>query len=116
MVSEKTQICFHTLVPRAVRSLWITSVLTANSAPRLATMKGVSVMDNNYFQALMGYKASMAQAKILLSKGLITTEEYSVIETKMCGIFGINSDSLFRENDWIYTDNRGNIAPVKEVL
>ena len=74
------------------------------------------MMDNNYFQALMGYKASMAQAKILLSKGLITTEEYSVIETKMCGIFGINSDSLFRENDWIYTDNRGNIAPVKEVL
>ena len=91
-------------------------MLTANSAPRLATMKGVSVMDNNYFQALMSYKASMAQAKILLSKGLITTEEYSVIETKMCGIFGINSDSLFRENDWIYTDNRGNIAPVKEVL
>ena len=116
MVSVKTQICFRTLVPRAVRSLWITSVLTANSVPRLATMKGVSVMDNNYFQALMGYKASMAQAKILLSKGLITAEEYSVIETKMCDIFGINSDSLFRENDWIYTDNRGNIAPVKEVL
>ena len=73
-------------------------------------------MDSNYFQALMGYMASMAQAKIMLSKGLITAEEYSVIETKMCDIFGINSDSLFRENDWIYTDNRGNIAPVKEVL
>ena len=70
-------------------------------------------MDSNYFQALMGYQASMAQAKIMLSKGLITAEEYSVIETKMCDIFGINSDSLFRENDWIY---RGNIAPVKEVL
>jgi len=53
-------------------------------------------MDSNYFQALMGYKASMAQAKIMLSKGLITAEEYSVIETKMCDIFGINSDSLFR--------------------
>jgi hypothetical protein len=69
-----------------------------------------------HFHSKMDYKASMAQAKIMLSKGLITAEEYSVIETKMCDIFGINSDSLFRENDWIYTDNRGNIAPVKEVL
>ena len=73
-------------------------------------------MDNEYFQALMGYKTAMAQAKIMLAKGLISAEEYSVIETKMCGMFGINSDSLYRENDWIYTDNRGNIAPVKEVL
>ena len=73
-------------------------------------------MSNEYFESLMGYKAAMAQAKEMLSKGLITTEEYSVIETKMCDIFGIISDSLFRENDWIYTDNRGNIAPVKEVL
>jgi hypothetical protein len=91
-------------------------VLTANSAPRLATMKGVSVMDNNYFQALMGYKASMAQAKILLSKGLITTEEYSVIETKMCEIFGINFDSLYRDNDWIISEFRGNMSTVKEVV
>ena len=115
-MNEKARKCLRTLVLRAVRSLWITLGLTANSAPRLATGKGVSAMDSNYFQALMGYQASMAQAKIMLSKGLITAEEYSVIETKMCDIFGINSDSLFRENDWIYTDNRGNIAPVKEVL
>ena len=74
------------------------------------------MMDNEYFQALMGYKTAMAQAKIMLAKGLISAEKYSVIETKMCGMFGINSDSLYRENDWIYTDNRGNIAPVKEVL
>ena len=73
-------------------------------------------MDNNYFQALMGYKASMAQAKIMLSKGLITAEEYSVIETKMCGIFGINSDSLFRENDLLYPCFRGNISSNKEMI
>ena len=72
------------------------------------------MMDNEYFQALMGYKASMAQAKIMLSKGLITAEEYSVIETKMCDIFGINSDSLYRENDWINTNFRGNIPPIIE--
>lgn len=73
-------------------------------------------MDNEYFQALMGYKAAMAQAKVMLSKGLITAKEYSVIETKMCGMFGINSDSLFRENDWINSCFRGNMTPTKEVV
>ena len=72
-------------------------------------------MESNYFQALMGYKASMAQAKIMLSKGLITAEEYSVIETKMCELFGINFDSLFRENDWIISEFRGNMSPTKGV-
>ena len=79
-------------------------------------MKGVCVMDSKTFQALLGYKSAMAQARLMLSQGLITNDELAIIETKMCGIFGINSDSLFRENDWIYTDNRGNIAPIKEVL
>ena len=73
-------------------------------------------MDNEYFQALMDYKTAMAQAKVMLSKGLISAKEYSVIETKMCGRFGINSDSLFRENDWINSCFRGNMTPTKEVV
>lgn len=73
-------------------------------------------MDNEYFQALMDYKTAMAQAKVMLSKGLISAKEYSVIETKMCGMFGINSDSLFRENDWINSCFRGNMTPTKEVV
>lgn len=52
----------------------------------------------------------------MLSRGLITADEYGIIETKMCGILGINFDSLFRENDWIISEFRGNIAPVKEVV
>ena len=50
-------------------------------------------MDGNDFQALMGYKSAMAQARLMLSKGLITAAEYGIIETKMCGIFGINFGS-----------------------
>ena len=73
-------------------------------------------MDSNTFQALMGYKSAMAQARLMLSKGLITTAEYSIIETKMCEIFGINFDSLYRENDWIISGFRGNMSPVKEVV
>ena len=47
---------------------------------------------------------------------ICVSKEYSVIETKMCGIFGINSDSLFREIDWINTCFRGNMSPTKEVV
>lgn len=73
-------------------------------------------MDSETFKALMGYKSAMAQARLMLSRGLITADEYGIIEAKMCGIFGINFDSLFRENDWIISEFRGNIAPVKEVV
>lgn len=73
-------------------------------------------MDDEYFRALLGYKTAMAQAKIMLTDGLISADEYRVIETKMCGMFGINSDSLFRENDWINTCFRGNMSHTKEVV
>lgn len=73
-------------------------------------------MDNEFFNALLGYKTAMVQAKAMLSKWLITADEYGIIETKMCGIFGINSDSLYRENDWINTSFNGNMSPMKEVV
>jgi len=73
-------------------------------------------MENNDFKSLLGYKSAMAQARVMLSKGLINATEYGVIETKMCEIFGINSISLYRENDWINTPFRGNMLPGKEVL
>jgi hypothetical protein len=90
--------------------------LTANIAPRSVIVKGVCVMDSKTFQALLGYKSAMAQARLMLSNGLITTEELAIIETKMCEIFGINFDSLYRENDWIISGFRGNMSPVKEVV
>jgi len=73
-------------------------------------------MDSKIFEALLGYKSAMAQARLMRSKGLITAEEYGIIETKMCGIFGINFGSLYRDNDWINEASDGNIAPVKEVV
>ena len=51
-------------------------------------------MDGKTFQALLGYKSAMAQARLMLSQGLITNDELAIIETKMCEIFGINFDSL----------------------
>ena len=73
-------------------------------------------MNSETFKALMGYKSAMAQARLMLSRGLITADEYGIIETKMCCIYGINFDSLFRENDWIISEFRGNMSPTKEAV
>lgn len=59
-------------------------------------------MDNTYYNALFVYKIVMTQAKTMLNKGLVTADEYAIIETKMYKKFGISSDSLFRENDLLY--------------
>ena len=69
-----------------------------------------------FYDALTKYKSAMMQAKMMLSKGLITQQEYTIIEAKMCGKFGINSVSLYRDIDWINSAFRGNIEPAKEVL
>ena len=103
-------------VQSAERCLLITAEPTENTALRSVIVKEVRMMDSKAFQALLGYKSAMAQARIMLSKGLITTEDIGIIETKMCEIFGINFDSLYRENDWIISGFRGNMSPVKEVV
>ena len=73
-------------------------------------------MDKKYFNALFGYKTAMVQAQAMLNKGLISADEYGIIETKMCEKFGINSDSLFRENDLLYPSVRVNMSSVKEMI
>jgi len=87
-----------------------------NIAPRRVTEIEGKAMDSNFFDALLGYKSAMAQAKSLYTKGLINADEYAIIETKMCERYGINFGSLYRENDWIYTLLYGNISPNKEVI
>ena len=74
------------------------------------------LMDKEFFYALFGYKTAMVQAKAMLNKGLVTADEYGIIETKMCEKFGINSDSLFRENDLLYPCFRGNMSSNEEMI
>lgn len=73
-------------------------------------------MTNEYYDAVISYKLAMIQAKELLLRGLLTTEEYGIIETKMCQKYGINSCSIYRENNWIYSKNRGNMSPERMVI
>ena len=116
VMSVPVQRSYRILVQSVERCLLTTTEPTENTALKSVIVKGVRMMDSKAFQALLGYKSAMAQARIMLSQGLITAEELGIIETKMCEIFGINFDSLYRENDWIISGFRGNMSPVKEVV
>ena len=71
-------------------------------------------MIDKHYSSLISYKSAMALAKTMYIRGIITAEEYEIIETKMCEKFGINSCSIFRDNEWINTLLRGNMSDTKE--
>lgn len=98
----------------AVRSLQISAVRKENIAPAPAIRREVVRMIDKQYSSLVSYKSAMSQAKLMYSKGIITAEEYEIIETKMCEKFGINSCSIFRDNEWINTLFRGNKSDTKE--
>lgn len=98
----------------AVRSLQISAVRKENIAPAPAIRKEVVRMIDKQYSSLVSYKTTMALAKTMYTRGIITAEEYEIIETKMCEKFGINSCSIFRDNEWINTLFRGNMSDTKE--
>ncbi len=52
------------------------------------------------------YMNSIAQAKIMLQKGIITSEEFLKIEEKLAAKYSLNKLSTYRLNDLINIDNR----------
>lgn len=72
-------------------------------------------MSEEYFAGILGYKSAMAQARLMLSKGIISEDEYAIIDTMMAEKYGLSSCSLFRENDLLYSDTRGNMSHYEEV-
>ncbi len=59
-------------------------------------------MTDAYRARLENYLASMLQAKRMLSLGIITPEDYAIIDTMQREEFGISSCSLYRGIDLIY--------------
>ena len=59
------------------------------------------------------YLSAMAQAKVMLSTGLITQEEFEDLETMMSEICEISLCSIFREIEWINSDFRGNMSSIR---
>lgn len=72
-------------------------------------------MSEECFAGILGYKSAMAQAGLMLSKGIITAEVYAIIDTMMAEKYGLCSCSLFRENDLLYNGFRGNMSHYEEV-
>ena len=53
-------------------------------------------MGYEFYDALTKYKSAMEQAKAMLNKGLITIEEYAIIDTKIAEKYGLNSSTIYR--------------------
>lgn len=68
------------------------------------------MMDSRVFDSLLGYKSAMAQAGLMLSRGIITADEYVTIDTIMAQKYGLSSCSVFRENDLLYRSAGGNMS------
>ncbi len=72
-------------------------------------------MADDYRSRLECYLASMLHAKRMLSMGILTPEDYAVIDTITAEKYGISSCSLYRGIDWIYDGFRGNMSHYEEV-
>ena len=59
---------------------------------------------------LDGYISAMAQAKMMLSNGLINQKEFEDLDTMMAKKYGISLCSIFREIEWINSDFRVNMS------
>ena len=55
------------------------------------------------------YRTAMSVAREMVSKGILTEEEYAVIDTKMAGKYGLNSSTIFRRIDLINSGTDVNI-------
>lgn len=72
-------------------------------------------MTDAYRTRLENYLASMLQAKRMLSMGIITPEDYAIIDTIIADKYEISVCSLYRGIDLIYDGFRGNMSHDKEV-
>ena len=54
-------------------------------------------VNEDLFASLLAYKSIMAQAKVLLRRGIITKREYTHFDTMFTKKYGLSLDSIFRE-------------------
>lgn len=59
-------------------------------------------MSETAFQAELKYQTAISIAKNLRSQGLLTEEEYAVIDTNLHNIFAPSLGTLLSENDLIF--------------
>ena len=81
-----------------------TAMPDGNIAPTPATSqtvsKAVMTVSETVFNAELQYQTAIFIAKNLRSQGLLTEEEYAIIDTKLQAEFGPSLGTLLSENDW----------------
>ena len=73
----------------------------ATPATLLTASKVVMAMGETQFSAEMNYLTAISIVKNLREKGLLTEEEYAIIDTKLRADFSPSLATLLSENDWI---------------
>ena len=70
-----------------------------SSVPRHATRhpgREVQTVDEDLRSRIERYRAAMSIANEMLSKHVISTEEYAIIDTIMTKKYGVTSSTIFR--------------------
>ena len=70
---------------------------TARSDAFRLRERQASKVNEDLFRSLLAYKSIMAQAKVLLQRGIITKREYTHFDTMFTKKYGLSLDSIFRE-------------------
>ena len=109
-----------TPAPTAVRILLhmeigVGSIAAIAAILQIASERSVVAVADAYRSRLECYLASMLQAKRMLSMGILTPEDYAIIDTITAEKHGISSCNLYRGIDWIYSSFRGNMSHYEEV-
>ena len=73
-------------------------------------------MKAEYRTRLEQYLASMLQAKKLMTMGILTSEDYAIIDTIIAEKYGISSCSIYHGIDLIYGEINGNMSHYEEVM
>lgn len=63
---------------------------------QMPVAKEVMTMDDVLFRQILLYRTTMAAVKNMLEKGLISAEEYAIIDTKFAEKYGLNSSTIYR--------------------
>ena len=77
--------------------------------------KRVFPVDKAYFEKLSRYFAIMLHADRMRTLGLISDAEHLAVSTKIADYCGLSGRCIFRENNLIFSDTRGNMPANKEV-
>ena len=59
-------------------------------------VKEEATMSDELFRRILLYKTTMATIKKMLENGLITPEEYAIIDTKIAEKYALNSSVIYR--------------------